>query len=102
MLIMKKIDFSKLSDMVGKFCKGEKFITKVEFVLTKDDAVTFEILESLYPGPREELINSIIQIGLMEHARQVAPILELIRLRAGLCDCPECRKERENGEEGKG
>jgi len=103
-MTIKAVDLNKLSDMVSRFCHGEKFFTKVEFTLTKDDAVTFEMLEGLYPGPREELINSIIKIGLHEHARTVAPILELIRLKAAAeqCNCPECRKERENEEGGKG
>ena len=100
---VKAVDLNKLSIMVGKFFQGEKFVTKVEFTLTKDDAVTLEILESLYPGPREDLINSIISIGLHEHANAVAPILELIRLKAATqCDCPDCRKETDNDKEGKG
>ena len=80
----KVVDFGALSNIIERHSKGDSFHTRVEFTLSGSKAVTLEILEQLFPGSREELIEAIISEGLRSHMDMVTPILMLAKLDSSI------------------
>lgn len=93
---MKTVDFEELSDLIKKHKQGDSFHTRVEFTLSGSEAVSLEILEKIFPGPREELIQSIISAGIQAHSDLVAPVLAMAKIHSAAIK--EANREGKDGE----